>query len=153
MVSIIIASLAKNSNGVGEVFNDTIFVGRDLPTAVENLTFKGDSDNANLRISWSKPSTGVNGGLVLAGETKYNVYSYNHTNSELTPVASNVEGESYLVDVNNLDAQKLYYYAVSAVNSEGEGKAIASSIVLGKRMNSRLLSRLPIHPSPLKCGR
>lgn len=122
----------ENSNGVGEVFNDTIFVGRDLPTAVENLTFKGDSDNANLRISWSKPSTGVNGGLVLAGETKYNVYSYNHTNSELTPVASNVEGESYLVDVNNLDAQKLYYYAVSAVNSEGEGKAIASSIVLGK---------------------
>lgn len=124
--------VCANSHGDGEAFNDTIYVGRDIPMAVEQLKFRADADNANLRISWDKPSMGENGGLVLDAETKYNVYSYNPQTNELTPVAENVEDKSYLVEANATDEQNLYYYAVSAVNTEGESKAIASSIVLGK---------------------
>lgn len=122
----------ENMHGTGEAVFDTIFVGRDKPEVVERLALKADADNANVRLTWAKPAIGVNGGLVLDAETKYNIYYYDPTTLELTPIAENVAEKTYLVDENSKDTQKMYYYAVSAVNTEGEGIATASSIVLGK---------------------
>lgn len=122
----------ENSYGPGEAVLDTIFVGRDKPALIENLNFKADAQNANVRLNWDKPERGVNGGLVLDSETKYNVYAYNPLTQELTPIAENVAEKTYLVEANVTGAQNLYYYAISAVNSEGEGTANATSVVLGK---------------------
>ena len=122
----------ENSYGPGEALLDTIYVGRDKPAVIENLAFRCDADNANVRLSWNKPALGVNGGLVLDDETKYNVYAYNPETQELSPIAENVAEKTYLVEQNCKDAQQMYYYAVAAVNTEGEGQAVASSIVLGK---------------------
>lgn len=122
----------ENSFGAGEVLRDTLYVGRDKPSVIENLVLRGDIDNANVRLTWEKPALGANGGLVLDAETKYNVYAYNPETQELTPIAENVAEKTYLVQQDNKDAQQMFYYAVSAVNTEGEGVAVASSIVLGK---------------------
>lgn len=122
----------ENSYGPGEAILDTLFVGRDKPDVVADLSLRADVDNADVRLSWSKPEAGENGGLVLDAETKYNVYSYNPVTKELTPIAENVTEKSYLVKQNAKDAQQMFYYAVSAVNTEGEGVAVASSIVLGR---------------------
>jgi len=122
----------ENSFGPGEVLRDTLYVGRDKPAVIENLAFRGVADNANVRLTWDKPAIGENGGLVLDTETKYNVYSYNPETNELTPIAENVAEKTYLVEQNCNDEQLMYYYAVTAVNTEGEGQALASGIVLGK---------------------
>ena len=122
----------ENSYGTGEALLDTIFVGRDKPEVVSGLVLESDPANANVRLSWSRPETGVNGGIVLDSETKYNVYAYDPTTQELTAIAENISDKRYIVEENYNEAQKLFYYAVSAVNSEGEGVATASSIVLGK---------------------
>lgn len=122
----------ENSFGPGEALMDTIFVGRDKPAVVENLVFKADADNANVRISWSKPTLGENGGLVLDDETTYSIYAYEPSTQALTLIADNVADKSFLVAQGCTGAQQMYYYAVSAVNTEGEGSAMASSIVLGK---------------------
>lgn len=125
----------ENSYGPGEVVLDTLFVGRDKPAVIENLSLKADAENSDVRLSWSKPEVGENGGLVLDAETGYNVYAYNPETKELTPIAENITEKSYLVQQGARDAQQLFYYAVSAVNSEGEGMATASSIVLGRPYN------------------
>lgn len=122
----------ENSYGPGEAVLDTIFVGRDKPALIENLSVKADAQNANVRLNWDKPSIGANGGLVLDAETKYNVYAYNPSTQDLTPIAENVAEKTYLVEANITGTQNIYYFAVSAINSEGEGTASATSIVLGK---------------------
>ncbi len=122
----------ENAHGTGEALLDTIFVGRDKPEVIENLALKATGNNADVRLTWDKPSVGVNGGLVLDDETLYNVYAYDPATQALTLLAENVAEKTYLVEESYTGAQQMFYYAVSAVNSEGEGQAIASSIVLGK---------------------
>ena len=122
----------ENSHGVGEAILDTLFVGRDKPALIENLVVKADAENAHARLSWDKPEAGENGGLVLDSETRYNIYAYDPVSTELTPIAENIDAKTYLVEQGYGNAQQMFYYAVSAVNTEGEGTAMASSIVLGK---------------------
>ena len=122
----------ENEYGRGEVINDTLFVGRDIPAVVESFAVRGSADNKDAVITWKAPSAGVNGGVVLAAETTYNVYAYDIDNDALTLIAEGVSANTYTVERDELPQQDMFYYAVSAVNSEGEGQASAASIVLGK---------------------
>lgn len=131
----------ENEYGRGETFSDTLFVGRDVPAVVENFSARGSADNKDAVLTWNKPTAGVNGGVVLKDETTYNVYQYNIETQELTLLADNVSTTSYTISREQLAEQQIYYYAVSAVNSEGEGQAYASSVVLGP------LYELPFHES------
>ena len=121
-----------NEYGRGEVIMDTVFVGIDLPDIVSNLTVCGSADNKDAVLRWSAPEKGVNGGLVVKASTKYNVYAYDVDKDELQIIAKDLTENSYTVERTENSAQQLYYYAVSAVNSEGEGQALASGVVLGK---------------------
>ena len=131
----------ENEYGRGETFSDTLFVGRDVPAVVENFSARGSADNKDAVLTWNKPTAGVNGGVVLKDETTYNVYQYNIETQELTLLADNVSTTSYTISREQLAEQQIYYYAVSAINSEGEGQAYASSVVLGP------LYELPFHES------
>lgn len=131
----------ENEYGRGETFSDTLFVGRDVPAVVENFSARGSADNKDAVLTWNKPTAGVNGGVVLKDETTYNVYQYNIETQELTLLADNVSTTSYTISREQLAEQQIYYYAVSAVNSEGEGQAYASSVVLDP------LYELPFHES------
>lgn len=122
----------ENEYGRGEVIHDTLFVGRDVPDVVEDFTVRGSADNKDAVISWSKPSAGANGGLVLKDETTYNIYDYNIKTGELTLLAEGISGTTYTVEREQLAGQEMFYYAVSAVNTEGEGQASAAAVVLGK---------------------
>lgn len=123
---------ASNSYGRSEVLADTLFVGRDVPETVGNYTAKGSADNQDAVLAWTAPTQGVNGGVVVADELTYNIYSYNISTNALTPIARNVEGTTYTVENEPSDAQRVLYYAVSAVNTEGESQAMAASVTLGK---------------------
>ena len=122
----------ENQYGRGEVIRDTLWVGRDKPEIVANATFRGTADNDNVTIKWSCPAKGVNGGVIVPAEVKYNVYGYDPSTDVLTPIAADLTETQYTVEANYTGVQKMAYYAVSAVNTEGEGQALASGIVLGK---------------------
>lgn len=123
--------VASNTYDRSEVLLDTIFVGRDTPVAVENLSIKGSADNMNAILTWDTPSAGVNGGVVVDGEVLYNVYSYNPDDKVYSLIAENVKGNTYTVDRSDLNEQKLLYYAVAPLTNEGIGAATTSSVVLG----------------------
>lgn len=121
----------ENSYGRGETISDTLFVGRDVPDVVGNFAVRGSADNKDAVITWSRPTAGANGGVVIGDETIYNVYDYNPTTGDLTLLADSVSGTTYTVERSEQTEQQMHYYAVSAQNSEGEGQALAASIVLG----------------------
>ena len=122
----------ENEYGRGEVLYDTLFVGRDLPALVENYTVRGSADNKDAVISWRRPSVGANGGVVLQDELTYNVYSYDIESDELTLLAEGLTATTYTVERAPQATQSMYYYAVSAVNTEGESQASAASVILGQ---------------------
>ena len=123
--------VASNTYGRSEVLLDTIFVGRDTPVAVENLSIKGSADNMNAVLTWDTPSVGVNGGVVVDDEVLYNVYSYNPDDKVYSLIAENVKGNTYTVDRSDLNEQELLYYAVAPFTNEGTGATTTSSVVLG----------------------
>ena len=131
----------ENEHGRGEVLYDTLFVGRDVPATVDGFAVRGSADNKDAVITWSTPKTGANGGVVLADETTFNVYEYDPATGELQALAENVSGTAYTVEREQQTDQEMHYYAVSATNSEGEGQALAASVVLGKVYD------LPFHES------
>lgn len=125
----------ENKYGQGEVILDTIFVGRDVPALVDDFAVRGSKDNLDAIISWEAPAVGENGGVVLDNELVYTIYSYNPTTQALTPIAQNVKDHTYTVK-GKAGLQHMEYYAVSAtMPTEGEGKAIASSVVVGDLYN------------------
>lgn len=122
----------ENSYGRGELILDTLYVGRDVPELVENYAIHATADNKDAVITWNVPSTGEHGGIVLPEEVTYSVYSYDPVTAELTPIVEGVKENTYTVVNDYSDTQKLHYYAVAAVNTEGEGRALVTNIVLGK---------------------
>lgn len=122
----------ENSHGKGEVIHDTIFVGRDIPALVNNFKIRGSKDNLDAEITWSAPTVGNNGGVVIKSEMTYNVYAYDPTTNNLTLLADKLSECKYTVKREDKE-QYMDYYAVSAtMETEGEGPAIASQILLGR---------------------
>lgn len=90
------------------------WVGYEAPEAVGNLT--ASVDNGNVTISWTAPTTGVNGGELSS--LTYDVYRLQGMDSTL--LASGISATSY---VDNVSASQLsnYVYAVRAVNGDATG--------------------------------
>lgn len=124
--------VASNAYGRSEVLSDTLFVGRDVPMTVSDLKIKGSADNKDATLSWEAPAVGANGGVVVDDEMSYNVYKYNPSDNVLTLIEKEVKDHTYTVENEASDKQRVVYYAVSAVNSEGESQAVASQVVLGQ---------------------
>ena len=123
--------VASNSYGRSEVLTDTLFVGRDVPLPVGNLMVKGSSDNKDAILVWDAPEAGVNGGVVVDGEVRYRVYSYNPADKTLALIADNVEGNTYTIELERTGSQRLDYYGVAPFTAEGTGQTVVGSVVLG----------------------
>ena len=124
--------VAENAYGRSEVITDTLFVGRDAADLVVDIRCKATSDNKDAVLSWKAPTEGVNGGVIVEDEMSYNVYSYDPTEQVLTLIKEGVKECTYTVENEPLDEQKYVYYAVSPVNTEGEGRAYVTSALLGR---------------------
>ena len=123
--------VASNSYGRSEVLTDTLFVGRDVPLPVGNLMVKGSSDNKDAILVWDAPEAGVNGGVVVDGEVRYCVYSYNPADKTFALIADNVEGNTYTIELERTGSQRLDYYGVAPFTAEGTGQTVVGSVVLG----------------------
>lgn len=133
--------VATNQYGRSEVLTDTLFVGRDLPATVASFTGRASNDNMDAVLAWEAPATGVNGGVIVPGELSYNVYLYNPDDQSLTPIKTGVKETTLTIENEGMDKQEVIYYAVSAVNTEGESQAVALALTLGQ------LYQLPFNES------
>lgn len=133
--------VAANSYGRSETATGSAYVGIDRPSKVASLSLKGNEDNTSAVITWDTPTSGHNGGVVVADGLTYRVMRYDATEYTFTTVADNIKGHSYTVDHSDLKHQEAVYYAVVAQNEAGIGDTLIAYTVLGP------LYALPYHES------
>ncbi len=119
------------SNGEGKpAYVKGVYVGRDVPGAVQNL-YATKTRNANeIKLSWEKPHSGKNGGWYDNAGITYRVVRYpdNKVLAEQTTATS-------LSDTDFTSLQG-YSYTVTGFTSDGEGVACTSNtVVAGPSLN------------------
>jgi hypothetical protein len=108
-----------NSVGQGVSASQTVWLGNDIPAAPENVVLTSDDGNGSL--TWDEPTEGFHGGYLTAIE------SYKIVRSDGVVVEDAYTGSQPYVD-NTITEIANYSYAVSAINSEGEGAPATSNV-------------------------
>lgn len=122
--------VAYNSEGRGKVYEADLFVGEDVP-AVENATLIGNADNMSATLSWDRTEFGVNGGILMDEDMRYQVFEFN-PDTESVNLISTVTETSYTFPVVTEKPQTLYYYGVVPVNDVNSGSPVILSVQLGE---------------------
>jgi len=122
----------SNTYGRGEVYYDTLYVGRDVPKPVGNYVLKASADNSDGILTWNAPTKGKNGGVIVPSELSYNIYRYDASTKTFVTLASKITDCSFTAQRSANTTQAVYYYAVTPVNTEGVGDTTIHSVVLGK---------------------
>lgn len=124
--------VAYNEYGIGERAEVEIFLGKDLPGAPRDITLTDEGDGV-LKLSWKAPEEGANGGYCDPANLTYNIYTlvnnyYADFKKGLSQTEVTIQAEDYYSS-----EQTLSCFAVSAVNSVGEGNAYSSTeVILGR---------------------
>lgn len=108
--------LAANEVGDGAAVSDEVFVGHDVPSAVAGLKAVAEGYD-KVRVSWSQPSYGPNGGYVDMQSVTYTVTRY----PDGKVIAAGLK-DTYVDDV--LAKTQHYSYAVQAKNADGESNVL-----------------------------
>lgn len=122
--------VAYNSEGRGKVYEVDLFVGEDVP-AVENVVLVGNADNMSATLSWDRTDFGVNGGVLMDSDMKYQVFEYDAEHETLSIIATTTEHSYTLPKVTRLN-QQYYYYGVIPVNEVSPGNPVILSVQLGQ---------------------
>lgn len=129
----------NEAGGKGGDSEISVYAGKDLATAVTNLTYSVEN-NLILTMNWDfPPEKGQNGGYVDPNDVTFNVgrsanasgYPYDIKEGKgLTECTFTIEEggmSSYLGDKQNL-----YRYGITPVTPEGKGEMITLNVLLGK---------------------
>lgn len=122
--------VAYNAHGIGERATVSIYLGLDLPGAPRDITLT-DMGKGKLKLTWSKPAVGANGGYCDPDNLTYTVYAIN-ASGYAVPMKENIPGYETVIDEDNYyqREQTPVFYGLSASNSIGEGGAYASTEVM-----------------------
>ena len=123
--------LASNEFGPGKPVNDSVFVGKDIPDIITNLSIKADLANQKPTLTWNAPTKGANGGVLDTNTLSYSIYEYNVTSKVYSLIASNIKASTYTIDLSSKVEQDIFYYGVVPVTNEGRGEIVLSYITLG----------------------
>lgn len=121
--------LAYNESGAGKRAEVTAFVGNDTPAAPDNITVSGNEDGT-LKLSWTAPEKGKNGGYINKAQLSYAAYTVDDDGyAEL--YKDNIKTSSIsLADIDNTGDQRLEYFGVQAANKDGESDIMPSNYVI-----------------------
>lgn len=130
--------VAENEHGRGKVTEASVFVGVDVPVAVENLIVRGNEDNQKAILTWEpSPAVGVNGGVVDESLV-YNIYEYipstsgaPATKDEMTTLGTTTE-TTFTVDREPSTEMEQHVYVVEPQTTAGAGEATMGNVVLGQ---------------------
>lgn len=134
---------------VSDAVSAKVYVGEDIPDDVENLVATDLSGKVGL--SWSAPVDGVNAGIIIPENLKYNVYpvemieffgmqfpSIDYDNPYMTGLADTTA----VVDFDtNSGAQGYTYFGVTAENAAGESNGAMGAVLTGAPYE------MPLHES------
>ena len=117
--------VAVNEYGNGEAATCTpVFIGRDVPSTVENLLLAKTGTGYELKLTWTAPETGKHNGWFDASSLRYDVIRY----PDAKVVAEGLT-ECSFVD-GSITETSGYSYGVVAINNEGAGDTIQSNVVI-----------------------
>lgn len=126
--------LAQNEQGNGAETSVRVFVGRDIPASVTNLTLQVEGYDQAV-LFWEQPATGTNGGNVDKASLVYKVVRHPDGKVLATDLTATTITDEAITPSRN------YYYTVQAVNADGEAEAVSTdTLVLG-----------PINTMPYSC--
>lgn len=123
-----ISVTTANAEGNSPATVVEMFIGKDAPTAVENLKLEiTDRDNGKVKLTWTAPTTTANGGYLDTEAMRYKVVR----NSDGTVVANNLSTCEF-TETLGTETLSQYSYTVTPYVGELVGAAATSnSIKLG----------------------
>lgn len=99
------AKLEGNGHATSEAFS-SYFFGKDVPSAVTDLTLKNEAGTNKVTLTWTVPTTGKNGGAVDTKDLRYRIVRY----PDQKTVARSAKGTSFSEELNVPFSN--YYYRV-----------------------------------------
>lgn len=116
-----------NNAGTGvPAFSENLFVGTDIPGAVEELKAVKVAEGYDITVNWNIPSTGANNGWYDKNNLTYKVVRYPGG----TVLHNDLKATSFTD--KTITELKGYYYQVTAVAASGEGiSANTNAVVSG----------------------
>lgn len=119
-------AVAYNQAGYGVADTVRVFVGTDRPKPATNVKATLNKD-LSIALSWSAPTTSVNGGFVDYSQLRYDIIR----NGDV--IETGHEGTTYTYAVPSEEPQKVYTFKVVPVTTDNQkgDTAIANSIVSG----------------------
>lgn len=124
---------AINSEGEGERYHASCYVGYDAPEPVHNIVIKPLSGCRGTSISWEAPQKGKNNGFFSSEGLSYSIF---RNDDDSKPIAEHLT-EPFFTD-DKIDVLRGYYYTVVAKNKYGSSKAISEWVIVGSAL------RLPL---------
>ncbi|MDE5940609.1 MAG: fibronectin type III domain-containing protein [Muribaculaceae bacterium] len=122
-----IEAKASNNAGGGPVASLSLWIGDDIPSAVEGLTLEYDGDGSFL-LSWL-PSEGAHGGYFVGEDVTYSVTRYPGEHSFAPTSATSF---SDIVPLPAEDEYETYYYTVTALyHGRKSSTVISESYTVG----------------------
>ena len=126
-------AIATNSEGSSDPTETQVYIGTDVPGAVENLHFTYDYDTHDAVVTWDAPSTGANGGYIDTSNIRYVLRKYPQTSDKtITPEPISDTYFEDNVDIAWLDSvaeiryreiEELYHYPVAhTLVIDGQGR-------------------------------
>lgn len=117
--------VAINEYGNGSAAENTpVFIGRDVPSTVNDLVLAKRGEGYELNLTWTAPLTGKHDGWFDASTLRYNVVRY----PDATVVAENLTECTYTD--NSITETKGYSYGVVALNDDGTGDTLRSNVII-----------------------
>lgn len=113
----------KAGNGV-PAFSENIFIGTDIPGAVEELKAVKNSEGYDITVSWNIPSSGANNGWFDKNNLTYKVVRYPGETVLYNDLKATTFTDKTITEL------KGYYYKVTAVAASGEGVSANSNAVV-----------------------
>lgn len=112
--------LPYNSVGEGIYTEKNVFVGKDVPGEVRNISITAVGSKATL--SWDAPEAGANGGFIDEASLRYDVV-------RMPGEKQIVTGSAERTVTDEVEDFAGYYYVITGVNDEGRGIAATSNVV------------------------
>lgn len=116
-------AVAANSNGEGAETTAEVYAGLDTPLPVTAVTHTS-ADGRTATVSWTAPTSGVNGGSLA-----YEPLTYTVTDQDGNVWENATSETSFSEEIDTTDGQKSLIFSVTASNSAGRSEAVESGFI------------------------
>lgn len=120
--------IAVNDKGPGRAAKASAYAGPDVPsapdvTANDNLT--------SVKLTWPTV-TGLNGGIIVPSEVKYDIYDVTDDGDLGNQIGTVTGGNEYDINLNTTEGEQTYkFWAMRASNAAGASQYSEAALVVG----------------------